>query len=45
MTPRNNPNRKVGSKPTRRELLAKKHGKAYKTLLKNIKERRKHHEG
>lgn len=30
-------------KVTRKELIEKKHGKAYKTLLKNIKERRKKH--
>ena len=28
-------------KLTRREFINKKHGKAYRTLLRNIKERRK----
>ncbi len=28
-------------KMTRREFIEKKHGKAYRTLLKNIKQRRK----
>ena len=34
---------KIKVKLTRREFIAKKHGKAYRTLLKNIKERRKKH--
>jgi hypothetical protein len=35
--------RKAKKKVSRREFVDKKHGKAYKTLLKNIKQRRKSH--